>query len=96
MLRDVILRIQLCIAQITEFLDLMNAACSGDEHWALKIGLRYYMAQCPIISNEPPGVPPVLAFLASELPEVPLASGQELAQVASHGSFDCCDSHPYY
>ena len=53
---------------------------ASDSHWALKIGLKYYMAQCPILSNEK-GVPPLLSCLEEDIPSLEILAGKELAQV---------------
>lgn len=70
---------------------------AAPEHWGLKLGLQFYMAQCPIMSEEvqhapslhldkpsgigKEGVPAVLPFLASKLPPMRLLDSQEMAQV---------------
>lgn len=61
----------------------MDAACSHNEgaqkHWALKRGLQYYMAQCPICSTEP-GVAAILTSLEPQLPAVAISESHNMAQ----------------
>jgi len=64
-------------------------------HWALGIGLDFFMAQCPIISQEE-GVPAILPFLAGKLPTFPLLADRDMAQVNLWMSVQATSTNTHY